>query len=75
MDANEVIIIITGLSKARALREVVEGSISHMWTASILQLHQRGIIVCDESATSELHVETVKYFMDIENSNFDNRHW
>jgi glucosamine-6-phosphate deaminase len=75
MDANEVIIIITGLSKARALREVVEGSISHMWTASILQMHQRGIIVCDESATSELHVETVKYFMDIENSNFDNRHW
>ncbi len=75
MDANEVIIIITGLNKARALREVVEGSISHMWTASILQLHQRGIIVCDEPATSELHVETVKYFMDIENSNFDNRNW
>ena len=75
MDAYEVIIIITGLNKARALREVVEGSISHMWTASILQLHQRGIIVCDEPATSELHVETVKYFMDIENSNFDNRHW
>jgi glucosamine-6-phosphate deaminase len=75
MDAFEVIIIITGLNKARALREVVEGSISHMWTASILQMHQRGIIVCDEPATSELHVETVKYFMDIENSNFDNRHW
>lgn len=75
MDANEVIIIITGLNKARALREVVEGGISHMWTASILQLHQRGIIVCDEPATSELHVETVNYFMDIENSNFDNRNW
>ncbi len=75
MDAKEVLIIITGLSKARALREVVEGSISHMWTASILQMHQRGIIVCDESATSELHVETVKYFMSIENSNFDNRQW
>ena len=75
MDAKEVIIIITGLNKARALREVVEGGISHMWTASILQFHQRGIIVCDESATSELRVETVKYFMDIENSNFDNRHW
>ncbi len=75
MDANEVLIIITGLSKARALREVVEGSISHMWTASILQMHQRGIIVCDEPATSELHVETVKYFMGIENSNYDNRHW
>jgi glucosamine-6-phosphate deaminase len=75
MDAKEVIIIISGYIKARALKEVVEGSISHMWTASILQMHQRGVIVCDEPATSELRVETVKYFMDIENSNYDNRHW
>ena len=66
MDANEVIIIVTGFNKARAMREVVEGGISHMWTASILQMHQRGIIVCDEPATSELHVETKKYFMEIE---------
>ena len=75
MDATEVIILISGYSKSRALKEVVEGSISHMWTASIIQMHQRGIIVCDESATSELHVETVRYFMDIENSNYDNRQW
>lgn len=75
MDAKEVIILISGYSKARALKEVVEGSISHMWTASILQMHQRGIIVCDESATSELHVQTVKYFMGIESSNYDNRQW
>ena len=68
MDAKEVIIIISGFIKARALKEVVEGGISHMWTASILQMHQRGIIVCDEPATLELHVETVKYFMDIEKS-------
>jgi glucosamine-6-phosphate deaminase len=75
MDAKEVIIIISGYNKARALKEVVEGGISHMWTASILQLHQKGIIVCDEPATSELHVETVRYFKDIESSNFDNRNW
>jgi len=66
MDAKEVIIIITGFNKARAMREVVEGGISHMWTASILQMHQKGIIVCDEPATSELHVETKMYFMEIE---------
>lgn len=66
MDAKEVIIVVSGFNKARALKEVVEGSISHMWTASVLQLHQKGIIVCDEPATLELHVETVKYFKDIE---------
>jgi glucosamine-6-phosphate deaminase len=67
MDAKEVIIVISGFIKARALKEVVEGGISHMWTASILQMHQKGIIVCDEPSTLELHVETVKYFKDIEN--------
>jgi glucosamine-6-phosphate deaminase len=66
MDAREVIIIISGYSKARALQKVVEEGISHMWTASILQMHPRGIIVCDEASTLELHVETVKYFTDIE---------
>jgi glucosamine-6-phosphate deaminase len=74
MDAKEVLIIITGFNKARALKQVVEGGISHMWTVSILQMHQRGIIVCDETATLELHVETVKYFTDIENSTYDNRY-
>lgn len=66
MDAREVLIIITGFNKARALREVVEGSISHMWTVSILQMHPKGIIACDEASTLELRVETVKYFKDIE---------
>jgi len=73
MDAKEVLIIITGFNKARALREVVEGGISHMWTVSMLQMHQKGIIVCDELATMELQVETVKYFKDIESIVNDKR--
>ncbi|RKY87251.1 glucosamine-6-phosphate deaminase, partial [candidate division KSB1 bacterium] len=40
----------------------------HMWTASMLQLHQHAILVCDDAATMELQVETVKYFKDIESS-------
>lgn len=64
MDTKEVLIIIKSFKKARALREVVEGSISHMRTVSMLQMHQKGIIVCDELATMELKVETVKYFKD-----------
>lgn len=66
MDAKEVLIIICGYNKARALKEVVEGSINHMWTASILQLHPKCILACDETATLELQVKTVKYFKDIE---------
>jgi glucosamine-6-phosphate deaminase len=62
MDAREVLVVITGFGKARALRQVVEGGISHMWTVSIIQMHQKAIIVCDDPATMELQVETVKYF-------------
>ena len=66
MDAREVLIIISGFGKARALRMVVEGGISHMWTVSMLQMHPKGLIACDDASTMELQVETVKYFKDIE---------
>ena len=67
MDAEEVLIIATGDKKARAIHHAVEGSINHMWPISILQMHQHGIIVCDEPATNELKADTVRYFKDIEN--------
>ncbi len=66
LDAEEVLIIISGLSKARALNKVVEEGVNHMWTVSALQLHPKGIIVCDDQATYELKVGTVNYFKDIE---------
>ena len=62
LDAKEVVIVVNGYKKARALQKVVEGGISHMWTLSALQMHPQGIIVCDEEATMELKVGTVKYF-------------
>jgi glucosamine-6-phosphate deaminase len=66
MDAREVVIIVCGSSKARALKAVVEDGVNHMWTLSCLQMHPKAIIVCDEDATEELRVGTVKYFKDIE---------
>jgi glucosamine-6-phosphate deaminase len=66
MDAKEVVLIITGFSKARAVREVIEGGVNHIWTVSMLQLHENAVIACDDPATMELQVKTVKYFKDIE---------
>jgi glucosamine-6-phosphate deaminase len=66
MDAREVLIIVSGQAKARALRAVVEEGINHMWTLSCLQSHPRAIIVCDEDAAEELRMRTVRYFRDIE---------
>jgi glucosamine-6-phosphate deaminase len=66
MDAREVVVIITGAHKAYALNKVIEEGVSHMWTVSALQLHQRACIVCDEDATLELRVKTVRYFKGIQ---------
>lgn len=33
-----------------------------MWTVSAFQMHPRTIFLCDEDATLELKVKTVKYF-------------
>ena len=67
MQAKEVVIIINGYNKARALQQVVEEGVNHMWTVSVLQLHPKGMIVCDDESTFELKVGTVKYFKEMEN--------
>lgn len=69
--AREVLIIVNGHNKARALYHAVEGSINQMWTISALQMHEKGIIVCDDAATHELKVGTYRYFKDIESANLD----
>ena len=60
MDAKEVMILATGAKKS---------PISHKWTVSALQSHPHCIIVIDEPAAGELHVNTYKYFKDIEKNN------
>ncbi|KAI9304211.1 glucosamine-6-phosphate isomerase [Cunninghamella echinulata] len=66
MDAREVVIVITGAHKSLALAKCIEEGVNHMWTVSAIQMHPKGLIVCDEDATLELHVKTVKYFKSIE---------
>lgn len=65
MDAAEVLILASGHNKARALQQAVEGSVNQMWTITALQLHPKGIVVCDEAATVELKVGTYRYFKEI----------
>ena len=69
MDAREVMILANGHGKARALAAAIEGPVSQMCTVSVLQMHPKGIIVCDDAACDELTYGTVKYFKDIEGRN------
>lgn len=70
MDAREVMVIITGAHKSFALYKAIEEGVNHMWTVSAFQMHPRALFVCDDDATLELRVKTVKYFkglMDLHN--------
>ena len=64
-DSKQVLLLISGHNKARALRHCVEGGVDHAWTISALQLHKDGIVACDEDACGELKVDTYKYFKEI----------
>jgi len=68
-DAEEIVLLVSGYKKARALQKIVEEGVNHMWTASIVQLHPNAMIVCDEESTAELKESTVKYFKDVERDN------
>ncbi|RLM24017.1 glucosamine-6-phosphate deaminase [Brenneria alni] len=72
LDAEEVMILVTGRNKAQALQAAVEGNVNHMWTISCLQLHAKAVMVCDEPSTMELKVKTVKYFRELETENMKN---
>ena len=66
MDAREVLILVSGRQKARALEASVEGPVSQWCPLSCLQLHPKSIIVCDDEAAEDLKYGTVRYFKDIE---------
>uniref|UniRef100_UPI0040568068 glucosamine-6-phosphate deaminase n=1 Tax=Alistipes sp. TaxID=1872444 RepID=UPI0040568068 len=69
LSAKEVIILAYGHKKATAIHNAIEGAYSHSCTASAIQVHPHGMIVCDEQATVELKVGTYRYFKDIEKDN------
>lgn len=63
--AREVMILAKGYAKAIAVAQAIEQGINRMWPISALQLHPHAIVVCDDAATSELKVKTVRYFQEM----------
>lgn len=54
MESRKVVLLATGDEKSEAVRESVEGPISAMWPASILQMHQDVVVLLDRAAASGL---------------------
>jgi len=71
MDAEEILILVSGYSKSLALKKGIEDGVNHMYTISMLQLHQKGMLIVDEDATMDLKVSTVKYFKNVEKDNLE----
>jgi len=59
-DAEEVLILASGLAKSRAIRQAVEEGPDLQWPISALQAHPRCIFACDEDAASELKPGTLR---------------
>ena len=57
MQAKKIVVVVSGKDKAKILREVVAGPITHRVPASALQLHPDVTIVADEAALSLLDAE------------------
>ena len=66
MDAKEILIMASGLQKAIAIKQCIEGSVSSMYTCSVVQQHPDAIVICDEDATAELTVKVSKYYKSIQ---------
>jgi glucosamine-6-phosphate deaminase len=67
LEADHVVLLATGQSKASAVRDFVEGPVSSMVPASALQLHPRVTVLLDSAAASQLtrreyyeHVERIQ---------------
>jgi glucosamine-6-phosphate deaminase len=54
MEAGEIVLLATGSNKATAIRQSIEGPVSAMWPASILQMHERVTVLLDSDAAAEL---------------------
>ena len=57
MDAGICLMLINSKKKAATAKKAVEGPITQMVTASILQMHQNAITILDEEAASDLELK------------------
>ncbi|OIQ68429.1 glucosamine-6-phosphate deaminase [mine drainage metagenome] len=67
MEAESILLIAQGKAKAHAIAETVEGPLSSMCPASILQMHPHVTLLLDEDAASELKLTDYYRFV------FENR--
>lgn len=56
MEARHVVLVATGRSKAEAVHQLVEGPVSALWPATILQHHPHVTVLLDDAAARRLQL-------------------
>lgn len=56
MSARHLVLLASGRTKAEAVHQLVEGPISAMWPATIMQLHPHATVLVDDAAASRLQL-------------------
>jgi glucosamine-6-phosphate deaminase len=57
MDARKLVLVANGKGKADAIKKTIEGPISAMVPATIVQMHQHASVLVDEDAAGMLSAE------------------
>ena len=63
MEARQIVLLAFGEQKAAAVQQVIEGPISAMWPATILQTHPSVVVLLDEAAAAGL--EQKNYYREV----------
>ena len=56
MEARHIVLVATGRNKSEAVHRMVEGSVSAMWPASVLQHHRHVTVLLDDAAAHRLQL-------------------
>ena len=56
MSARHLVLLASGRTKAEAVHQLVEGPVSAMWPATIMQLHPHATVLVDDAAASRLQL-------------------
>jgi glucosamine-6-phosphate deaminase len=63
MEARRIVLLAFGERKAAAVQQIVEGPVSAMYPATILQMHPRVVVLLDEAAAATL--DHVDYYREV----------
>lgn len=56
LEARHLVLLATGRAKAEAVHQLVEGPVSALWPATVLQFHPHVSVLVDEAAASRLQL-------------------